>query len=221
VSQSPFTTQTEVVHKVPPKFARSPSSEIVRWTITLVITLALAIGLLGLSLISAIYLSARDSSSTAADAIVVMGAAQFNGVPSEVLRARLDTAYQAWDDGLAPTIIVTGGKLPGDVYTESEASQMYLMDRGVPEDAILLENEGSNSADSLVHAAEIAKAHNIHDVLVVSDGFHLFRSRMIAEDNGLDALGIAVEDGPIETGSWTEFEYVLREAAAVVAYWFS
>jgi len=221
VSQPPPVSGIESVHKIPPQVARDPRTEVIRWTITIVITAIAAITLLGLSLIAAIYMSARDSSTMPADAIIVMGAAQFNGVPSAVLEARLDTAYDAWEAGLAPVIIVTGGKLPGDVYTESEASQMYLVDRGVPEDAILLENEGSNSADSLTHAAQIARENDIHDVLIVSDGFHLFRSRMIAEDNGLSALGIAVQDGPIATGGRTEFDYVLREAAAVVAYWFT
>ena len=221
MSQFAPLSSTEIVHRIPPKTARDFRSEFLRWTITAIITGIAAAILLGGSLVAAIYLSARDSSHVTADAIIVMGAAQFNGTPSEVLQARLDTAYQAWDDGLAPIIIVTGGKQPGDAYTESEASQMYLIDRGVPEDAILLENEGSNSADSLAHAAVIAKANNIHNVLIVSDGFHLFRSRMIAEDNGLSALGIAVQDGPIAIGSQTEFDYVLREAAAVVAYWFT
>jgi uncharacterized SAM-binding protein YcdF (DUF218 family) len=182
------------------------------------IFVVVSIGALGLSLVSAIYLSARGETNTAADAIVVMGAAQFNGVPSAVLQARLDTTFEAWQAGLAPYIIVTGGKMPGDAFTESEASQMYLIERGVPESRILLENEGRNSADSLEGVAQIARQRDIERVLIVSDGFHLFRSRMIAEDLGLVAFGLPDESSPIRRWSSTELDYVLREAAAVVAY---
>src|SRR4029078_13558764 len=96
-----------------------------------------------------------------ADAIVVMGAAQFNGRPSAVLKARLDTTYQVWKDGVAPGVIVHGGKMPGDRFTESEASRDYLVDRGVPEEAILLENEGRTSPASPQRSRKIARDHHI------------------------------------------------------------
>jgi uncharacterized SAM-binding protein YcdF (DUF218 family) len=152
------------------------------------------------------------------DAIVVMGAAQFNGRPSAVLQARLDTTFRVWQDGMAPLVIVTGGKMPGDAFTESEASRDYLVDQGVPESAIILENEGRNSEDSLAGVSRIARDRGIEDVLIISDGFHLFRSKLIADDLGLNPAGVPVDDSPIEPWSSTELDYILRETAAVIVY---
>jgi uncharacterized SAM-binding protein YcdF (DUF218 family) len=182
--------------------------------------MAVAIVLLGGSLVAAVYLAARADQERSVDAILVMGAAQFDGRPSAVLRGRLDTTLQVWEAGVAPLIIVTGGKMPGDRFTESEASRDYLVEHGVPEEAILLENEGRTTQTSLERAADIARSNSVDSVLIVTDGFHMFRSRLIAEDNGLDTTGVAVRDGPIEPWSATEFDYVVREAAAVVAYLF-
>jgi len=161
--------------------------------------------------------AARDEAQRA-DAIVVLGAAQYNGRPSPVLRARLDATYRVWKDGVAPVIIVTGGKMPGDRFTESEASRDYLVDLGVPETAILLENEGRTSQTSLQRVGQIARERGIHSVVIVTDGFHLFRSKLIADRNGLDAYGVPAGDSPIRPWTTTELEYVVREAAGVLAY---
>ena len=208
----------EQTASLPVKGSRDSGSEIRRWLITLAITLILAAGLLGGSLVVAIYMAARSDQERHADAIVVMGAAQFNGRPSAVLKARLDTTYRVWRDGVAPVIIVTGGKMPGDRFTESEASRDYLVDLGVPERAILLENEGRTSQTSLQRVGTIARKHDIHTVVIVSDGFHLFRSKLIADRNGLDAYGVPAKESPIRPWTMTEFEYIVREAAGVIAY---
>lgn len=200
------------------KRQRDQGSEIRRWLVTTILTAVVAVALLIGSLIGAIFLAARADQQQPVDAIIVMGAAQFNGRPSAVLRARLDTTYRVWHDGSAPLIIVTGGKMPGDAFTESEASRDYLVDLGVPEAAIILENEGRNSEDSLGGVARIARAQEIERVLIVSDGFHLFRSKMIAEGLGLEALGVPADESPIEPWSASELDYVVREAAAVIAY---
>lgn len=208
------------VETLPIKRARGARSELRRWLATLAITLVVGGALLGGSLVVAIYMAARSNQERAVDAIVVMGAAQFNGRPSAVLRARLDTTMRVWQDGVAPLIIVTGGKMPGDQFTESEASRDYLVERGVPEGAIVLENEGRTSQASLRRVAQIAADRGIHSVLIVSDGFHLFRSKLIADRAGLDARGVPVADGPISPWSATELKYVIREAAATLAYLF-
>jgi uncharacterized SAM-binding protein YcdF (DUF218 family) len=197
---------------------RDRGREIRRWIITGAITFVVAVLLLLGSLVAAIYMAARADQEQRVDAIVVMGAAQFNGRPSAVLQARLDTALRVWRDGMAPLVIVTGGKMPGDAFTESEASRDYLVDHGVPEDAIILENEGRNSEDSLAGVARIAQERGIEHVLIVSDGFHLFRSKLIADDLGLDPSGVPVDDSPIEPWSSTELDYILRETAAVIVY---
>jgi uncharacterized SAM-binding protein YcdF (DUF218 family) len=197
---------------------RDKGRAIRRWIITGVVTFVVAIVLLLGSLVAAIYMAARSDQEQRVDAIVVMGAAQFNGRPSAVLQARLDTTLRIWQDGMAPLVIVTGGKMPGDAFTESEASRNFLVDQGVPEAAIILENEGRNSEDSLAGVARIAGELNIQDVLIVSDGFHLFRSKLIADDLGLEPVGVPVDDSPIRPWSSTELDYILRETAAVIVY---
>ena len=202
----------------PDRAGRDRGRQVRRWVVTGLVTAMLAVVLLLGSLVAAIYLAARSDGEQPVDAIVVMGAAQFNGRPSAVLRARLDTAFRVWDGGAAPVIIVTGGKMPGDAFTESEASRDYLVDLGVPDSAILLENEGRDSEGSLAGVAEIARERGFEDIMIVSDGFHLFRSKLIADDLGLDAAGVAAADSPIEPWSGTELDYILRETAAVIVY---
>lgn len=165
---------------------------------------------------AAIYWQARHDEARPADAIVVMGAAQYNGRPSEVLAARLDHTLKLYQDGYAPVIIVTGGKQPGDVYTEAGTSEQYLTDRGVPPDAILMEDTGNDTWASMQNVADVAKGHDIHRVLLVSDGFHLFRSERMAKAVGLQAHTSPATGSPIRPWSGDEFSYVIRETGAVI-----
>ena len=183
--------------------------------------LALAIltgPLLELALVGAIYVQARTDQARPVDAIVVLGTTQYNGVPSRTLRARLDRALELYEDGLAATVIVTGGSLPGDVYTEAESGQMYLVEAGVPEDAIVLENEGSDSWESMNGVAGILAARDLESILIVSDGFHLLRLKVMARDLGITAYSTAASGSPIAGGQ--EFSYVVREALAITAFLF-
>ena len=181
------------------------------------VPLLAALGVAGVA--AAVYRQSRSSQFAAADAIVVMGAAQYNGNPSPVLRARLDTALDAYRRGLAPVVIVTGGSQPGDAFTEAGTSRDYLAARGLPLDAIFMEDEGRSTRESLRNAAVIARAEGLETVLIVSDGFHLFRSELIARDLGLDPVGgIAAQDSPIRKGSASERTYLLRETAAILVY---
>jgi vancomycin permeability regulator SanA len=196
------------------RFEESPTGHR-RWVIVLAsVLLAMVLGVLGL--MAAIYIQARNDEARPVDAIVVMGAAQYNGRPSEVLSARLDHALDLYNQGYAPLIIVTGGNLPGDVYTEAEVGEQYLLDRGVPQQAILKENEGNDTWDSMRGVAEVAKGRDINSVLIVSDGFHLFRSERMANKVGFDSYASAAPDSPIRPGSGNEFSYVIRETGAVI-----
>lgn len=187
----------------------------------LLLFVILAVGLLGVSLIAAIYWQARSDQSRPVDAIVVLGAAQYDGRPSPVLRARLATAFDAWNQGLADVIIVTGGKLEGDRFTEAEASRNYLINLGVPENAILLENEAHSTEESLNGVAALMREHGMTTALFVSDGFHLFRTKYIADSLGIDGYGLPAADSPIMRYSPNEFFYVVREAAGIVQYWWN
>jgi len=177
-----------------------------------------AIPLLLLSLVGAIYWQARTDEATRVDAIVVLGAAQWNGRPTDVLRARLDHALDLYEGGFAPYVIVTGGKQAGDAYTEAETSRNYLVERGVPEAAILLENTSHNTWGNIEGIHQIEAARDIHSLLIVSDGFHLFRAEMMARHAGFEVHSSAAPGSPIGKWSTNEFSYVLRETAGVIAF---
>lgn len=186
-----------------------------RWVIALAIVLVVLAAIPILTM-SAIYITARNDQARSVDAIVVMGAAQYNGRPSPVLEARLERALELYQQGFAPMMIVTGGNQPGDVYTEGGTSQQWMIDRGVPENAILVEDSSNNTWDSWQGVKRLAESQNIHSVLIVSDGFHLFRSERMAEAVGFDAYGSPATNSPIRPWSGDEFGYVIRETAATL-----
>jgi uncharacterized SAM-binding protein YcdF (DUF218 family) len=130
-------------------------------------------------------------------AIIVLGAAQYDGRPTDVFAARLDHAAKLWKAGVAPTIVVTGGKLPGDRFTEAGAGAEYLHELGVPDDAILRETTGSSSWESLAASARFLQERGIHDVTLVSDPFHSLRIQLIAEELGFDASTSPTRSSPI------------------------
>ena len=118
----------------------------------------------------------------------MLGAAQYNGVPSNDLRARLDHALALWREHIAPIIVVTGGKEPGDRYTEAATGAMYLHARGVPQSAILREVQGRSSWESLEAAARFLQERHLRRVTLVSDAYHSARIADIAADVGLDPV---------------------------------
>ena len=127
----------------------------------------------------------------------MLGAAQYDGRPTDVFKARLDHAAALWKDGVAPTIVVTGGKQPGDRYTEAGAGAEYLHDLGVPDDAILRETTGTSSWESLAASARFLQERGIQDVTLVSDPFHSLRIRLIAEELGFEANTSPTRSSPI------------------------
>jgi uncharacterized SAM-binding protein YcdF (DUF218 family) len=151
--------------------------------------------------------SNRDE-ARASDAIIVLGAAQYDGEPSPVLARRLDHAAELYLDGLAPLIVVTGGSRPGDRFTEAAASAAYLESLGVPGQHIEREVQGESSWESLAAAARFLRADGITRVMLVSDPYHAMRIDGIAHDLGLDAV-VSPSDGGAPFGS------LLRETAAV------
>lgn len=174
--------------------------------------------LVPLFVFAAVYWHSRNDQARQVDAIVVLGAAQFNGVPSQVFQARLDTAYDLYERGLAPLVVVTGGRISGDHFTEAESGRNYLVDRGVPADAILMENVSHNTSASFEGVERLLRPRGVESLLIVSDGFHLYRSKMLARDAGFEAYGVPAEDSPIRRGSLTEFRYMVRETFAVLAW---
>ena len=155
----------------------------------------------------------RVNEPATADVIVVLGAAQYDGTPSPQLAARLDHVVDLWERNIAPAVMVTGGSQPGDRFTEAEASMAYLVERGVPESAILSEQEGGTTYESLAAAAEQLIEADHSDVVLVTDPYHALRSKLTAEEVGLDPevspTPYTVVDG------WTAFRRDLFEAGGV------
>jgi uncharacterized SAM-binding protein YcdF (DUF218 family) len=189
-----------------------------RWVVPTLVFLILAVPLLLGSLVGAIYWQARTDEAVRSDAIVVLGAAQWNGRPSDVLQARLDRALELYEEGYAPLIVVTGGKALGDAFTEAETGRNYLVDRGVPASAIIEEDQSRDTWSSLKGVDAALSGTDVHSLLIVSDGFHLFRAEMMARKLGYEVHGSPASDSPIRPWSSTEFSYVIRETGGVLAF---
>ena len=179
----------------------------------------LAVPLVGwlLSLV-AIAAWSRRASPDQADAIIVLGAAQYGGRPSPVLRARLDHALGLWKTGRAPRVVLTGGRRPGDLLSEAAAGRRYLVRRGIPNEAMLLETEGRTTLASLRAAARLLRERQdgARRVLLVSDPFHMLRLELLARLEGLEPLPSPTRTSPI-TANGTVLEYMLRESMAIPA----
>ena len=179
-------------------------------------------GLLVLVLVPVVYLAAtfatvwkaaHHDGVRPASAIVVLGAAQYDGRPSPALKARLDHVVELWQDDKAASIVVTGGKQPGDRFTEATASASYLTAQGIPEAKILREVSGRSSFESLAGSASFLKRRGLTRVVLVSDAYHAARIEGIAREVGLDAT---VSPTPSTTRTPSASRYA-RETVAVAA----
>lgn len=163
-----------------------------------------------------VFQASRRDEAAKADAIIVFGAAQYNGKPSAVLRARLDHAAALYDRNLAPSIVVTGGSRPGDEFTEAKASADYLATKhGIPQKVIIRENKGKNSWQSMASAANELKKQDKLDVILVTDPFHAARVDAMAEELGLDSRISPTRTSPIS--GTAELRPFARETVAVAA----
>ena len=162
--------------------------------------------------------SHRDENRSA-DAIVVLGAAQYDGEPSGVFKARLDQAGYLFMEGLAPTVIVTGGKQAGDRFTEAEAGEMYLVDLGVSSDRILGETEGTTTLESLEAVKSMAEEQGIETILLVSDPLHLERIKRISLDLGFqEAFTSYASYERLNRSTATKVKELVREVGALLVY---
>ena len=166
---------------------------------------------LGVAFVQVYRASTRDGARPA-DAIVVLGAAQYNGVPSPVLQDRLDHALELYEASMASKIVITGGRQKGDRFTEATAGYNYLRAHGVPDEDLLKEVDGSSTWESLAASARFLVTQELTTVVLVTDGYHAYRVEAIAEDLGLDA-----SVSPSETRlSWRgELRQLGRESVAV------
>jgi uncharacterized SAM-binding protein YcdF (DUF218 family) len=183
------------------------------------------------SLVAVLAAANRDAAQPAA-AIIVLGAAQYDGRPSPVLRARLDHAVALWHRGLAPRLIVTGGRRAGDRTSEAATSRRYAVQHGVPDSAILLESEGRTTAESMRAAAALlaelertaaaspaARAPAPRTAILVSDPFHMLRLRMLARRYGIVAYTSPTRTSPISARRSVAWGYMLRESLKIPVVW--
>src|SRR5882724_503999 len=131
--------------------------------------------------------AAGETPSRAADAIVVFGAAEYAGRPSPVYRARLDHAFALFQKGLAPVVITTGGAAQDPNFSEGGVGRDYLVRRGIPEDDLIAETQGSDTAQSAQRVANIMRANGMQTSIAVSDAYHVFRIRILLEHEGIKA----------------------------------
>jgi uncharacterized SAM-binding protein YcdF (DUF218 family) len=143
----------------------------------------------------------RTQSTTQVDAIVVMGAAQYDGVPSPLLKARLMHAFDLWKQKIAPRIVLTGGNKPGDRFTEASASAIFLRQQGVPQEELLQESLSRSTYEALRNVRDLVKNDvnfaGIERIVIVTDPFHELRSRLTAKEWGFDASTSATPNSPI------------------------
>ncbi len=157
-----------------------------------------------------VWWASRWDDQDPVDAIVVLGAAQYDGKPSPAHEARLDHAVDQLEAGVAPLVVVTGGNQPGDRFTEATASATYLHDRGIPDEAILREVSGTSSYESLAATARFLRDRDgVEEVVLVSEPYHSARLRGIASEVGLDAVVSPAQDGG------RSFRSLVRESTAV------
>jgi uncharacterized SAM-binding protein YcdF (DUF218 family) len=178
----------------------------------------LSFALLVSSTALAIWWTARQDSRPGSDAIVVLGSAQYNGVPSSIFEARLEHALTLYHDGVAPVVVTVGGKKAGDQFTEAEAGRDYLADAGIPSDALLAVPEGVDTLESMRSVAAAFGERGWSSAVLVTDPWHAMRAERMAEDSGIDAESSPTRQGPAVQTRTTQFKYILRETAAYLLY---
>jgi len=178
----------------------------------------LALLLLVTSTALAIWWTARQDSRPSSDAIVVLGSAQYNGVPSSIFQARLEHAKNLYKAGVAPVIVTVGGKETGDRFTEAEAGRDYLANAGVPRTSLLAVPTGVDTLESMRAVSSAFQQRGWRSAVLVTDPWHAMRAQRMASDSGMDAVSSPTRQGPAVQTRTTQFRYILRETAAYLLY---
>ncbi|HEY3523883.1 MAG TPA: YdcF family protein [Candidatus Limnocylindrales bacterium] len=181
------------------------------------------VGLLGGGLVTAyaitrIWQQGQVDEARPAGAIVVLGAAQYDGRPSQVFSARLEHATALFSQGLAPYFVVTGGNRPGDRTTEAAVARAYAISRGIPPERILVEDEARTTLESMRGVAHLLRVHDINDAVFVSDPTHMLRVLRMAADEGITAYGSPTRTSPIEANPVSRAGATVHELGALAVY---
>ncbi len=187
---------------------------LIRRFISFILLLLIAIPLY---VVGSVWYTARNTEPVKSDFILVMGAAQFDGRPSDILKSRLEHALDIYKAGYAPKIYTVGAGAPGDRTTEAAASKAWLIDRGVKKNNVIAVAKGRDTLGSTKAYVEAADKAKLKSVIIVTDPYHCLRSKKMAQDLGLLASCTAVESGPASVAN-SEFKYLARESGAYLAY---
>ncbi len=161
--------------------------------------------------------AAAEVPTKKADVIAIFGAAEYAGHPSPVYRARLDHGYELFQKGMAPVVITTGGSGQDPDFSEGGVGRDYLLRRGVPEQALIAETQGSDTAQSAARVANIMRANGMRTCIAVSDAYHVFRIRALLEHEGVQVeLAPRPESRPHPL--WERFSAVMHEAMSYLAW---
>jgi len=184
------------------------------WTaVTAVVLVAAALA----SIVHSIAHDSREQQLHPADAIVVFGAAEYDGRPSPVFRARLDHANDLFREGLAPVVITTGGAAADPNFSEGGVGRDYLMRKGIPESALIAETQASDTAESAERVAVIMRANHMRSCIAVSDAYHVFRIRKLLEHEGMEAF-IAPRPDSRPRSAWQRGLALLRESVSYLVW---
>ncbi|WP_455710466.1 YdcF family protein [Rhodococcus qingshengii] len=205
-------------HDPSPSRAGGFGAGLARWTRRLIAgAVLMAVALVGGTAFR-VWQVARIDDTRPADAIVVLGAAQYSGTPSSVFEARLEQAYKLYKRGVAPQIITVGGKQEGDEYTEAASGKMYLTDRGIPSSAITAVETGSDTLLSIDAVSAEMSSQGINSAVLVSDPWHSLRTRTMARDTGLQAWTAPTRQGPAVFTRESQLHGIARETGALLWY---
>ncbi len=193
-------------------------ARVVKWGTLATVTTLLVVFIYGFYIYRQIRDCAIIDQAQHADAIVILGAAQYNGHPSPVLKARLDHAHELYKKGYAQEIITTGSYGPDPNFSEAQVSMKYLVQRGVDVTNIVVEQAGGSTYDSIRAASGFLHAKGWKTALVVSDGFHLYRVKRMFSDNGIMVYTSPVPNSPIELDASQRFWHSFREVVLFSAY---
>ncbi|MFP5334481.1 MAG: YdcF family protein [Actinomycetes bacterium] len=187
---------------------------LVRFVGLLVVLAVLLLGVVAVRIV----VEARSDDRRASDVIVVLGAAQYDGEPQAYLTARLEHALELYQDGVAPDVVTVGGARPGDRFSEAEAGERWLVERGVPADDVVAVSRGGNTLASMSAVSVVMGENSWDSAVVVTDPWHSLRATEMLRQQGRTAFGSPTRTGPANGGLAAAVPYTARETLAYT-YW--
>jgi uncharacterized SAM-binding protein YcdF (DUF218 family) len=178
-------------------------------TMTLILLIGLYFAIMSWLIISVW----KTSHGQQSDCLIILGAADWDGMPSPAMQERLDVALQVFKDKLASYIIVSGGKGKDEILTEAEVMKTYLVEKGVPDTVVILESQSNNTIENLQNSKKIMDAQHYKTAIIITHGYHALRSSLIAQ-----SLGISYTVEPVQIRPINLKYYVLRECTAIALF---